>query len=152
MKSAATKQKSRRRYTKHGLSTMKTAMVRLGNRAIDGRSRVALSLKKWRRELVQDLGGDVSIQQGAVIDLAVKSKLILDSIDSWLLVQPSLVNARKKALLPVVKERQTLAEGLARYMAMLGLERRVKTKTLADLLNEDNGGDDNANDDNAEVQ
>jgi len=33
------------------------------------------------------------------VELAVKSKLMLDSIDAWLLKQPSLVNARKKTLL-----------------------------------------------------
>jgi hypothetical protein len=51
---------------------------------------------------------------------------MLDSIDACLLVQPSLVNMRKRALLPVVKERQQLADALARYMAMLGLERRAR--------------------------
>ena len=40
-------------------------------------------------------------------------------------------------MLPVVLQRQTLADGLARYLAQLGLERRHKTKTLDDILNED---------------
>jgi hypothetical protein len=59
---------------------------------------------RWRRELVADLGGEdsISTQQSAPVDLAVKSKLIVDSIDAWLLIQPSLINKRKKALLPVV--------------------------------------------------
>jgi len=52
--------------------------------------------------------------------------VLLDSIDAWLLTQPSLVNARKRALLPVVRERQALADALARYLGMLGLERRAK--------------------------
>jgi len=61
-----------------------------------------------------------------VIELAVRTKLLLDSIDAWLLVQPSLVNARKRALLPVVRERQALADALARYLGQLGLERRQR--------------------------
>jgi hypothetical protein len=40
----------------------------------------------WPRDLVADLGSDISTQQSALIDLAVKSKLLLDSIDAWLLV------------------------------------------------------------------
>ena len=44
-----------------------------------------------------------STQQRQVIDLAVKTKLLLDSIDAWLVKQPSLVNHRKRALLPVAK-------------------------------------------------
>lgn len=86
-------------------------------------------------DLIADLGGDVSTQEAAIIDLAVKSKLLLDSIDTWLLVQPSLVNARKRTLLPVVKERQALADGLARYLSQLGLERRQpKPETLDEIL------------------
>jgi len=48
----------------------------------------------------------------------------------------SQVNARKKALLPVVRERQTLADGLARYLAQLGLHRRVKATSINDLLSQ----------------
>jgi hypothetical protein len=83
-------------------------------------------LAEWRGELVQDLGGDVSTQQAAVIDLAIRTKLMLDSIDAWLLAQPRLVNARKRTLLPVVRERQSLADALARYLGQLGLERRSR--------------------------
>jgi len=108
----------------------------LGNKAIDKRTTLGKALAKWRADLIQDLGGDVSTQQAALVDLAVKSKLLLDSIDTWLLTQPSLVNARKKALLPVVRERQTLADGLARYLAQLGLHRRVKAASINDLLNQ----------------
>ena len=61
----------------------------------------------------------------------MKSKLLLDSIDVWLLTQPSLINQRKRSLLPVVKERQALADGLARYLTILGLARRVKDCEIA---------------------
>ena len=120
----------------HGLSVLKRAVNGLGNRVIDRRTATGKALAKWRADLIQDLGGNVSTQQAALVDLAVKSKLLLDSIDTWLLVQPSLVNARKKSLLPVVRERQTLADGLARYLAQLGLERRVKVPTLDDMLSD----------------
>jgi hypothetical protein len=83
------------------------------------------------------LGGDgsISTQQETLIELAVRSKIMLDSIDAWLLTQPSLVNARKRSLIPVVLQRQTLADGLARFLNQLGLERRHKVKSLDDLLN-----------------
>jgi hypothetical protein len=119
---------------KHGLTTLKRAVNGLANRVIDRRTVIGKALAKWRADLVQDLGGDVSTQQSALVDLCVKSKLLLDSIDTWLLVQPSLVNIRKKSLLPVVRERQALADGLARYLAQLGLERRSKQIDLASRL------------------
>jgi hypothetical protein len=54
-----------------------------------------------------------------------------------LLTQPTLINERQRALLPVILQRQTLADGFTRYLSQLGLERRIKTKTLNDILNED---------------
>jgi hypothetical protein len=113
---------------KHGFSVLKRAVNGLGNRVIDRRTATGKALAKWRTDLLTDLGGEteISTQQSALIDLCVRSKLLLDSIDTWLLVQPSLVNSRKKSLLPVVRERQQLADGLAKYLAMLGLRRIAK--------------------------
>jgi hypothetical protein len=137
MKAAALKQKSPREYRKHGLTILKRAVNTVGNRVIDRRTVTGRALAKWRADLIQDLGGDVSTQQSAIVDLAVKSKLILDSIDVWLLTQSSLINMRKRSLLPVVIQRQQLADGLARYLTTLGLERRVRTKSLDEILAED---------------
>lgn len=120
----------------HGLATLKGAVNRLGSRVIDRRTSLGKALSRWRTDLIRDLGGAeaVSTQQAALIDLAVKSKLLLDSIDSWLLRQPSLINLRKRSLLPVVRERQALADGLARYLLALGLERRIRGNGLKELL------------------
>lgn len=114
----------------HGLTTLKRAVRRLGSRAIDRRSRTGRALAAWRADLVRDLGGTPTTAQLAIIELAVRTKLLLDSIDAWLLTQPSLVDRRKRALLPVVRERQQLADALARYLGQLGLERR---ESVADL-------------------
>ena len=87
------------------------------------------------------IGGDISTQQSAIVDLAVKSKLLLDSTDVWLLTRDCLINKKKRALLPAVIQRQRFADGLMKCFTTFGLERRVKTKTLAELLNEDDGDD-----------
>lgn len=116
---------------------MKRAVKAHGMKAIDGRTKLAKSLDHWRDQLLSDLGGaeQVSTQQLTIVGLAVKTKLLLDSIDSWLLQQPTLINARKRALLPVVLQRQQLADALSRYMSLLGLERRAKLiPTLNDYL------------------
>src|SRR6516162_7958000 len=121
---------------KHGLNSLKKAWSQLGNRALDGRSPAAIAIRRWRAELIADVGGDdaVSTQQLAIVDLAGKQKLLLDSIDTWLLAQPSLINARKRMLLPVVQQRQQLADALARYLGQLGLEHRRRVKTLQEVL------------------
>jgi hypothetical protein len=105
---------------------LKRTVRALGNRTLDRRTSIGRALSAWRADLVRDLGGDVSTQRAAIVDLAVKTKLLLDSIDAWLLTQPSLVNARKRTLIPVVRERQALADALARYLVQLGLERRAR--------------------------
>ncbi|MGN6718235.1 MAG: hypothetical protein ACTHLX_12655 [Candidatus Binatia bacterium] len=101
-------------------------------------------IRKWRAELIADLGGNdaISTQQLAIIDLAGKQKILLDSIDTWLFSQPSIINARKRSLIPVVIQRQALADALAKYLTQHGLERRPKQKSLQDILNDssnDNG-------------
>jgi len=113
----------------HQLNVLKKAVKSLGGRVIDQRTTLGKALAQWRQELIEDLGGPeaVSTQKQALIDVAVKTKLLLDSIDTWLLKQPSLVNARRRAVLPVVLQRQHLAESLARSLTQLGLERRTKT-------------------------
>jgi hypothetical protein len=113
---------------KHGLSTLKRAVNGLGERVIDMRTSLGKALAQWRADLVAELGGPdvVTVQQSAIIDVAVKTKLILDSIDAWVLTQPTLINKRARAVLPVVRERQQLADALARYMTQLGLEGRSK--------------------------
>jgi hypothetical protein len=144
MKPAAPKQNGHGNATKHGLTILKRAVNGLGNRLIDRRTATGKALAKWRADLIQDLGGDVSTQQSAIIDLAVKSKLLLDSIDVWLLTQPSLINQRKRSLIPVVKERQALADGLAKYLNSLGLKRVAKdADTLESYINRTYGNQNN---------
>jgi hypothetical protein len=113
--------------SKSRLPLLKQAIRELGSRAIDHRTAVGKALTRWRTDLVNDLGGPeaLSVQEAALVELAVKTKLMLDSVDAWLLKQPSLVNARKRALLPVVRERIQLADALARYLYALGLQRRA---------------------------
>lgn len=98
--------KTKHHGVKHGLTTLKKAVRVLGGRAIDRRTALGRALEDWRHSIIQDLGGveQTSTQQRQVIDLAVRTKLILDSTDAYLVKQPSLVNHRRWSLLPVVAE------------------------------------------------
>ena len=99
------------------------------------------ALAQWRQDLIRDLGGDVSTQQDAIMSLAVKTKLILDSIDVWLLQQDTLIIKRKKSIIPAVTQRQVLADALSRYMGQLGLARRTKLTSLSEILARDDKPD-----------
>src|SRR4029453_4686962 len=85
---------------RHGLNPLKKALYTLGNRALDKRTVAGRALVEWRDDLIRDLGGDVSTQQDAIISLAIKTKLLLASIDAWLLQQTTLINKRKKSIIP----------------------------------------------------
>lgn len=106
---------------------LKAAVHDLGSRAIDKRTQVGRALAAWRAELVADLGGieNVSTQELALVDEAVKTKLILDSVDAWALSQGSLIDKRKRTVLPVVRDRNTLVSTLRQLLGDLGLRRRV---------------------------
>jgi hypothetical protein len=121
----------------HGLTTLKKAIKTIGGRVIDRRTSLGKALDQWRGQLIADLGGPemISTQELAIVNLAVKTNLLLDSVDVWLLQQPTLINSRKRKIHPAVLERQQLSDALARYIAQLGLKRRAKpTQSIADLL------------------
>ena len=120
----------------HGLYGAKAALKEYGARGIDGRTSFGKALAVWKSALVQDLGGadSVSTQQLTLVDLAAKTKLLVDSIDAWLLMQKSLILQRKRSVIPVVMQRQLLADSLAGYMTKLGLARRTKHSQLKEYI------------------
>jgi len=125
----------RRRYDKHGLSKLRRSVTNLTTRRLDGRSALAVAVRRWKEDVRRDLGGDLTRAQESVLELAAQAWVIVSSLDDWIARQPSLVNARKKTLLPVVAQRMQIAEGLARHLERLGLERQAKpVETLENYL------------------
>jgi hypothetical protein len=118
-----------RPYLRSGVYTLKRAVQTLGSRALPSR-RTALGreLREWRDALVADLGGAdaISTQQVALVDLAVRTKLLVDSVDAYVLAMPSPVNWQRRCLHPVVRERASLVNQLQSILRDLGLERRAK--------------------------
>ena len=121
----------------HGTDTLKRAVKVLGKRYIDQRTIVGKALAAWRGELLADLGGieAVSTQELALVEEAVKTKLMLDSIDAWLLQQKSLIVKKTRGVLPAVRDRQALVSTLRGLLGDLGLKRRSKSApTLSEYL------------------
>jgi hypothetical protein len=98
----------------------------LVRRRVDGRSAVGVALRRFQRDLTDDLGGSPSRAQLAIIQTVSRTWLLLTSLDDWLSRQPSIVNVKKRQLLPIVLQRQTLADSLLRHLAALGLERKPR--------------------------
>ncbi len=131
---------------KHGLTLLKEKVRKIGTRAIDGRTKLALTLRNLRDAITADLGGKERLSQAQqiLIDDVARLTLWIDSVDGWLLTLDTIVIKRKRTLIPVVKERTALVETRARLLQALGLERRTKQAlTLGDIAAEyatkDNG-------------
>ena len=128
-----------RPYSRHGLNALKARVKVRGLQAIDSRTVAARGLLDWRQELLADLGGEdaVSAQQRALVDMAVRTRLYIDHADAFLLEQHTLVNRKRRSLIPLVRERQALVDSLTRILGQLGLERKAPpAKTLNEDLEE----------------
>jgi hypothetical protein len=128
--------KPKKRVT-HGLNRLKRAVSANGMQVLDGRTAVVRELYNWKRELKDSLGGEagLSLQEKTIIEICSRSALFLNHIDAYLTTQPSLINRRRKTLIPVVEQRERLASSLARNLSLLGLRRRAKpVPSLAEYL------------------
>jgi hypothetical protein len=118
---------SNKRQT-HGLHTLMRRVNARGIGALDGRTVAVRAVTAWRSALLADLGGEanVSTQRLAIVDSAVRTKLFLDHVDVFLMQQESLVNKKRRSVIPALKERQVLVDSLNRSLSLLGLERQQR--------------------------
>jgi len=101
VKASGTRHEVRRPNLKHGLHTLKKAVQVLGSRALPPRSTaLGRALHEWRASLVADVGGEDanSTQQLALVELAVRTKLLVDSVDAYVLGMPSPVNRQRRCV------------------------------------------------------
>jgi hypothetical protein len=122
-----------------GIYALRRALDELGSRGelLDESTAVGRELAKWKAALLEDLGGAerVSTQERALVDLVVRDRLLLESVDAWLLGQSKLVNGRRFAIIPALVQRMTIAEGYSRRLQVLGLRRRERpAPSLAEYL------------------
>jgi hypothetical protein len=124
---------------RNGLAALKRKILMHGLKLVDKRTLAAQSLVAWKQQIVIDLGGDqaISSQQETLIELACRTKLILEHIDSYILGQESIIDLEKKCVYPVIQQRGTLANSLVYLLAQLGLERKPRrARSLQSYLEE----------------
>lgn len=127
----------RRPYSRTGLNALKAKVKVRGLASIDRRTLAAQSLLSWKSDLISDLGGKdaVSAAQLALVEAATRTRLYVDHLDAWLMEQRSLVNGKRRSVLPVLRERQQLVDSLARLLGQLGLERKApRVPTVAEWM------------------
>jgi hypothetical protein len=147
------RKKPRKTTSQSGYYSAKKALIRFGSHAFDGRTRISKALDEFRDALLADLGGAdaVSKQQEIIITLATRTHFLVESLDAYIFSMKSPVNKQRRCLYPVIRERQSLADSLAKHLAMLGLEKKQPpakplheyiAEPVGDETHEDNLGHD----------
>jgi hypothetical protein len=103
--------------------------------AVDKRTATVRDALAFKAELVSALGGEdqVSPQKAKLIELASRASMLLDHVDAWILSQETLI--KDGDLLPVVFQRQLIADHLSKTLLRIGLDRKPRPAlTLAQIV------------------
>ncbi len=57
----------------HGLKTMRRELARLTTKRLDGRSKIAIAVRKWKADYRLDLGGDLTTGEETVLEPAAQA-------------------------------------------------------------------------------
>ncbi len=112
----------------HGLNTAKRVVKELNTKPLDRRTAAGRQAAAFKDGIVADLGGEASVTEAQlqVIEMACKTRFLLDYVDSFLMeLGPRMINKRTRSAYPIVQQRNTLADTLLRQLTTLGLERRA---------------------------
>jgi len=111
--------------------------------AIDRRTAAAREHLALRSELANAVGGEANLtpQERKLVDLAARASLLLDHVDAWLFQQPRLVNASAKTVLPILVQRQALADHLVRLLDKLSVPEHAPSVDRAVIYIPDNHRD-----------
>jgi hypothetical protein len=122
---------------RHGLYTLKRAVQARGLDAVDGRSALGRALREYRSDLVRDLGGEATLSSAELhlVDLAVRDRLFLESLDAALAERP-LLNRKRGRVAPALEARFRMADSATRRLQVLGLKRRTRRKTFNEIVAE----------------
>ncbi len=136
-----------RSYHQHGLWTLRAALEEFGSdKWLDHIGPTGVALRAWKESLVEDLGGwdNLSTQQLALVDLVARQMLLIESVDRFVIANQAIVNERNRKLFRVMLDRQRMADSWAKYLQMLGLEKRApEGQDLSAYVREKYGDDEN---------
>jgi len=102
-------------------------------RLVDRRSKAAKDLLAWQRGLREDRTATVRTSR---VELASRTRLLLDDLDAYLLAHRRLVARGRKGVAPLrvvrlLQLRQSMADSLDRILAGLGGDRSAGSRDRA---------------------
>ncbi len=117
---------------RHGGYSRKRRIKKRGIKAIDGRTREGSAVLRWRSDYIDELGGwdNLFTDDKTRINRATITLWELLHIDEYEVEyvekHGTLVNRRKKTLLPFLLQKGGLEKTLVGYLDRLGHERKAK--------------------------
>jgi hypothetical protein len=135
-----------RRYDRSGYMTISRAVPHLLKRISDDEvtdlTPVESAAKEFREGVIADCGGRAALTHTklALISSATGSWIILNTLDRFVLdlaQTQGLTSRRHKRVWPVVEARGRLAEGFARTLALIGLEKRAPERSLSEIIEQE---------------
>jgi hypothetical protein len=108
---------------KHGHYALEVSLKRGGFGVLPRLQRETVA--EWRANIEEDAGGRDRLSQlkQLQVERYLVTEVLLQSIDGWLLKQPSLINKRKRSLYPVLEQRSRLAQLSVQLASAIGIER-----------------------------
>src|SRR5215831_8902065 len=97
---------------------MRRTLRALTTERLDGRSSLAVAVKRWKADITADLAGDLSRAQQTVLEGAAQKLIIRDSLAAFIMRLPSLTT-RKRTVVLVVHHFLQVSESLNRDLERL---------------------------------
>jgi hypothetical protein len=118
------------------LKKHKKRILLRGLASLDKRGPVARVYQEMRAALTDQYGGPEAITpaQEMLIEMFCRGKTYLNHVDVTLHELARLTNATRRKAVPLLMERFSLAKILSGQLEQLGLERRGRTRSLAEDL------------------
>ncbi len=114
--------------TRHGLNALKRRVKVRGTEAIDKRTTAGKNLIASRNGLIRDCGGEAQVDtmQRILIQNSSVKQVCVSHLSAYLLEQPSLVDKRRKTVIPAVLQLKELMDSMARDLQLLNQTRGEK--------------------------
>src|SRR5438552_15213378 len=87
--------RGRGRPPTHGLYSLKKSVAQLTTRRLDGRSAVAVAVRRWKDDVRRDRGGDVTRAQESMLERASQKLIIRASLAHLIARQPTVANRNR---------------------------------------------------------
>jgi hypothetical protein len=142
---ATSSKRPRGRPGTHQLNKLRRTLRTLTTNRIDGRSGLAVAVRRWKDDVRRDLGGGPHPgAQETILEDAAQTWVVRSSLDDFIARQKSLVSRKggPPRLSPVVEQRMRVAEHLARQLDRLGLDRTASPAPDGELYRTPGAGRD----------